>query len=48
MALSPLNVTLSHVNTIAKMREILTTVAGLEVPDALVKVSSTIKRRYQD
>ncbi len=38
MVLSPLNVTLSHVNTIAKMKEVLQTVAGLDVPESLVKV----------
>ena len=40
MVLSPLNVTLSHVNTMAKMKEILETVAGLDVPDSLVKVTT--------
>ena len=39
MVLSPLNVTLSHVNTTSKMREVLEDVAGLDVPDALVEVS---------
>ena len=38
MVLSPLNVTLSHVNTIAKMREVLETVAAVDVPQSLVKV----------
>jgi len=38
MVISPLNVTLSHVNTTAKMREVLESVAGLEVPEALVEV----------
>lgn len=38
MVLSPLNVTLSHVNTTSKMREILESVAGLNVPENLVKV----------
>lgn len=38
MVLSPLNVTLSHVNTTAKMREVLESVAGLEVPEALLEV----------
>ena len=41
MVLSPLNVTLSHVNTIAKMKEVLQTVAGLDVPDSLVRVCTS-------
>jgi len=39
MVISPLNVTLSHVNTTAKMREVLESVAGLEVPEALVEAT---------
>ena len=39
MVLSPLNVTLSHVNTVAKMTEVLRSVGGYEVPESLLKVS---------
>lgn len=38
MVLSPLNVTLSHINTAAKMTEVLRSVGGYEVPESLLKV----------
>jgi hypothetical protein len=40
MVLTPLKVTLSHVNTVAKMREVLENVAGLQVPEALLEVGT--------
>ena len=42
MVLSPLGVLLSHINTIAKVTEVLRSVGGFEVPESLLKVSMAL------